>query len=115
MQEEYNVELKSDEYNEIVGAVPPAIIRYGTGILLTILLMIIILSTKIHYKTYTICSVSIEQVFSSPTVPTYIVNFQVKPEDISLIHEGQNALIGLLQYPSHHFRQFDYRHSSGGY
>ena len=103
MQEEYSVELKSEEYNEIVGAIPPVIIRYGIGILFTVLLFAIILSTKMHYKTFIICSVYIERESSSTAGLCYKISFCLKPEDIAFIHKGQNATIQLLQYPYYSF------------
>jgi hypothetical protein len=103
MQEEYNVEIKSEEYNEIVGAIPPVIIRYGIGILLAVLIFMIGLSTKIHYRTYIACPVFIEQVFSERTAFGYKISFRLKPEDIAFIQDGQSATINLLQYPSHRF------------
>jgi hypothetical protein len=103
IQEEYNVELKSDEYNEIIGAIPPVIVRYGIGILLAVLLFMIVLSTKIHYRTYIACPVFIEQEFSSGKFPVYKITFQLKPKDIAFINKGQYATIYLLQYPSFRF------------
>jgi hypothetical protein len=103
MQEEYNVEIKSDEYNEIVGAIPPIIIRYGIGILLAVLLFMIVLSTKIYYRTYITCPVFIEPVLVEEAVSGYKINFRLKPEDIAFISDGQSVAINLLQYPSYRF------------
>ena len=103
MQEEYKVELKSDEYNEMVGEIPPVLIRYGIGVLLAILLVIVILSVKINFTTYIACQVVVGQVATSTTEPFYKVSFMVKPEDIAFIQEGRTAIISLLQYPANRF------------
>lgn len=103
MQEEYKVELKSDEYNEIVGEIPPVLIRYGIGVLFAIFLVIVILSVKINFTTYIACQVVVEQVATSTTESIYKVSFRVKPEDIASIQEGRTAIISLLQYPSNRF------------
>ena len=103
MQEEYKVELKSDEYNEVIGSIPPVVVRYGIGILFVVLLFIIVLSAEIYYKTYIDCPVQIEQVDLSNQKKVYRLSFRLKPEDITSVQNGQNAVISLLQYPSHHF------------
>ena len=63
------------------------------GILLAVLLFVIVLSTKIHYRTYITCPVFIEQGFLEEVISGYKVKFRLKPEDIAFICERQNATI----------------------
>lgn len=99
--EEYNVEIKSEEYYEIVGAIPPIIIRYGIGVLFAVLLFIIVLSNNISYKTFADATVFIEK--TDTITSLYNIRFRIKPESFALIKKGLNADIALLQYPTNQF------------
>lgn len=47
-----NIELRSEEVQELMGRIPPMILRFGIGIILMILLLFFIASFHIKYPTY---------------------------------------------------------------
>lgn len=47
-----NIELRSEEVQELMGKIPPMILRFGIGIILMILLLFFIASFYVKYPTY---------------------------------------------------------------
>lgn len=54
-----NIELRSEEVQELMGKIPPMILRFGIGIILMILLLFFIASFYIKYPTYETVSVKL--------------------------------------------------------
>lgn len=98
---DYNVELKSEEYNEVIGAIPSIFIRYGIGVMFVFLIFLILLSNNINYKTYAESYVSIEKPVRGQT--SYVLRFNINPENVALIKKGQMANINLVQFPADRF------------
>lgn len=51
-KEKINIELRSEEVQELMGKIPPMILRFGIGIILMILLLFFIASFYVKYPTY---------------------------------------------------------------
>ena len=69
MKEQYkNIELRSEEVQEVMNRVPPAILRYGIGILATIVMVLLIGSALFSYPE----SVQVEVTLSPQNPPAYI-------------------------------------------
>ena len=54
-----NIELRSEEVQELMGKIPPMILRFGIGIILMILLLFFVASFYIKYPTYETVSVKL--------------------------------------------------------
>ena len=95
MEKEKEIELRSEEVQEVMNRVPPAILRYGSGVLLGIVLLLLGVSAWFSYP---------ETVVTEFTLATGMDGLpqgagRVAMLDIGKIALGQQVVIHLTGFP----------------
>lgn len=81
-----DIELRSEEVQEVMNKVPPAILRYGIGVLATIVMVLLIGSALFSYPE----TVSVEVTLSPRNPPAYIkIANSVRLERLSVMNGQQ--------------------------
>lgn len=95
MENEKEIELRSEEVQEVMNRVPPAILRYGSGVLLGIVLLLLGGSAWFSYPetVVTECVLTV----GSDSLPQ--AKAQVSMQDIGKIALGQRVVIHLTGFP----------------
>ena len=88
MKEERPIELRSEKVRNIIGRMPSALIRYGTMIIGTALLMLCVVSAFIPYRETVPVTITIKQTDSG------LQGLALVPKDrLPLIHPGSKVTI----------------------
>ena len=88
MKEERPIELRSEKVRNIIGRMPSALIRYGTMIIGTALLMLCVVSAFIPYRETVPVTITIKQTDSG------LQGLAIVPKDrLPLIHPGSKVTI----------------------
>lgn len=95
MEKEKEIELRSEEVQEVMNRVPPAILRYGSGVLLGIVLLLLAGSAWFSYPE----TVVTEFALSVGTDGLPQGTARVSMQDIGKIRSGQRAVIHLTGFP----------------
>lgn len=95
MEKEKEIELRSEEVQEVMNRVPPAILRYGSGVLLGIVLLLLAGSAWFSYPE----TVVTEFVLSVGKDGLPQGTARVAMQDIGKIRSGQRAVIHLTGFP----------------
>ena len=94
MEMEKKIELRSEEVQEVMNRVPPAILRYGSGVLLGIVLLLLAGSAWFSYPE----TVVTEFALSVGTDGLPQGTARVSMQDIGKIRSGQRAVIHLTGF-----------------
>ena len=95
MAEEKEIELRSEEVQEVMNRVPPAILRYGSGVLLGIVLLLLGGSAWFSYPETVVTEFTLAT--GTDTLPTGTA--RVPMAEIGKIQLGQRAVIHLTGFP----------------
>ena len=95
MEKEKEIELRSEEVQEVMNRVPPAILRYGSGVLLGIVLLLLGGSAWFSYPE----TVVTECVLTLGLDSLPQAKAQVAMQDIGKIALGQRVVIHLTGFP----------------
>ena len=95
MEKEKEIELRSEEVQEVMNRVPPAILRYGSGVLLGIVLLLLGGSAWFSYPETVVTEFTLAT--GTDTLPTGTA--RVPMAEIGKIQLGQRAVIHLTGFP----------------
>ena len=95
MAEEKEIELRSEEVQEVMNRVPPAILRYGSGVLLGIVLLLLGGSAWFSYPETVVTEFTLAT--GTDSLPTGTA--RVPMAEIGKIQLGQRAVIHLTGFP----------------
>ena len=95
MAKEKEIELRSEEVQEVMNRVPPAILRYGSGVLLGIVLLLLGGSAWFSYPETVVTEFTLAT--GTDTLPTGTA--RVPMAEIGKIQLGQRAVIHLTGFP----------------
>ena len=95
MEKEKEIELRSEEVQEVMNRVPPAILRYGSGVLLGIVLLLLGGSAWFSYPETVVTEFTLATCTDS--LPTGTA--RVPMAEIGKIQLGQRAVIHLTGFP----------------
>ena len=95
MAEEKEIELRSEEVQEVMNRVPPAILRYGSGVLLGIVLLLLGGSAWFSYPETVVTEFTLAT--GTDTLPTGTA--RVPMAEIGKIQLGQRVVIHLTGFP----------------
>ena len=95
MAEEKEIELRSEEVQEVMNRVPPAILRYGSGVLLGIVLLLLGGSAWFSYPETVVTEFTLAT--GTDTLPTGTA--RVPMTEIGKIQLGQRVVIHLTGFP----------------
>ena len=99
MEKEKKIELRSEEVQEVMNRVPPAILRYGSGVLLGIVLLLLAGSAWFSYPE----TVVTEFALSVGTDGLPQGTARVSMQDIGKIRTEQRAVIHLTGFPEQEY------------
>ena len=94
MAEEKKIELRSEEVQEVMNRVPPAILRYGSGVLLGIVLLLLGGSAWFSYPETVVTEFTLAT--GTDSLPTGTA--RVPMAEIGKIQLGQRAVIHLTGF-----------------
>ena len=95
MAEEKGIELRSEEVQEVMNRVPPAILRYGSGVLLGIVLLLVGGSAWFSYPETVVTEFTLAT--GTDSLPTGTA--RVPMAEIGKIQLGQQVVIHLTGFP----------------
>ena len=95
MEKEKEIELRSEEVQEVMNRVPPAILRYGSGVLLGIVLLLLGGSAWFSYPETVVTEFTLAT--GTDSLPTGTA--RVPMAEIGKIQLGQRAVIHLTGFP----------------
>lgn len=95
MEKEKEIELRSEEVQEVMNRVPPAILRYGSGVLLGIVLLLLGGSACFSYPETVLTEFTLAT--GTDTLPTGTA--RVPMAEIGKMQLGQRAVIHLTGFP----------------
>ena len=95
MEKEKEIELRSEEVQEVMNRVPPAILRYGSGVLLGIVLLLLGGSAWFSYPETVVTEFTLAT--GTDTLPTGTA--RVPMTEIGKIQLGQRVVIHLTGFP----------------
>ena len=95
MAEEKGIELRSEEVQEVMNRVPPAILRYGSGVLLGIVLLLLGGSAWFSYPETVVTEFTLAT--GTDSLPTGTA--RVPMAEIGKIQLGQQVVIHLTGFP----------------
>ena len=95
MEKEKEIELRSEEVQEVMNRVPPAILRYGSGVLLGIVLLLLGGSAWFSYPETVVTEFTLAT--GTDSLPTGTA--RVPMAEIGKIQLGQQVVIHLTGFP----------------
>ena len=99
MEKEKEIELRSEEVQEVMNRVPPAILRYGSGVLLGIVLLLLGGSAWFSYPETVVTEFTLAT--GTDTLPTGTA--RVPMTEIGKMQLGQRAVIHLTGFPEQEY------------
>ena len=99
MEKEKKIELRSEEVQEVMNRVPPAILRYGSGVLLGIVLLLLAGSAWFSYPETVMTEFALSVGKDGLPQGTARVSMQ----DIGKIRTEQRAVIHLTGFPEQEY------------